>query len=1006
MSIKKNITYVFLFLLLLTSIGCPSNKGSSGDDNVKVQNAVFATQPRNYAVVGVNYVYLPTLSKEDDNKDYSITEFTGVKGGSIDGKMINWTPELADIGSQELSIQVVSGNKTLHFSWTVEVAQPMKLPLGNLDSVENGISFTDNSFVEGYSLTIPPTAEMSGVKLSMGMADVDLTKGAFSHGLESQALILEFKEGYNSIGEYNDITGKSIDIEVEIKTKTLANPFMPPAPKENEQYFLVVMGMSTLDAHSAPGTDEIEMIPLNFMNDTLLTFFTHTFSQKHKSFNKQNLFMAQLVRTSSLKLVSDDLDIEVFWLFQDEEAKVTKVKKSYAELFIKNTLSYLQQSKQHFVDKGCAQPFVTKVFISPNLGAFSHKYKNIDRFTVPYISLSDCRNWGPSRSSCDYPMAKNLDASNEVFDDTYEGVSVWKQTVAHEFFHIQQQANSRLAHLFAKDPREWLVESTADFAAEEVFPDQAYFGINYGFNLYWGDELVRTGLTTMVDDGLASSFPGASHSKYQMNLFLQYIKKQRGGDLNICAFIKSPEYQNPAEPHYLFLSTFDEKVSYFKPIERLLDESVHDGLQAIKEAFAHFVFMYNYQVEDILPEMGALPIFDFAFLLETPLITSGSLPYTGIVSEDVIGGHSATLRSDADRTVQIEVRAELLEFGTPSTTFYAELYPMNVDLVTVVKDIEPIAIFTADSAKQVVNLDANREYALILTQGDMSGHLDNLLLGFNYVITEYDVGKPYLYFDSKYEYDHVSANNFQGHTRKTIAYVINGMNVSLTTMNFSRTIDFDNTVTHAADYIWDHQFSTEFKVLRADAIGGTHIPPRVFNPVTTGINVHELYNAVTFNDAAPLPAESLFNLDMDKIQIDSVSVNTSSVTINDLSNFISRGEVLLPSDDGFSESRQQVLLFPQVVGRYSCRGKGVEGMDMCRSAWSPYYLSLSDFAVEIAAAMSEAKLEADVTRWEIYSSGDFRSYSLRTSVLSGVDGSGEFPLHAYGEIVINAVVLP
>ncbi|MBT4761948.1 MAG: hypothetical protein HOO06_09650 [Bdellovibrionaceae bacterium] len=973
MNFKNLFLISTLFFLLINTAGCPSGDSSS-EPAIEVENVVFASQPEAFAVVGVTYAYSPVPQAKDYSTEYSISSFSGVVDGSInnDQREITWTPTLADLGENELSVQVTSGNKLLTYNWKINVVQAMALPLANSASLAEGINFTDGSFVEGFSLKTTPNTNFDGASLSLSMADVDLTKGKFSKGRESQALILEFKEGVNSLGELNDISNQTMEIEVSIETKSLANPLMPPAPGKDETYFLVMTSLNSMSGPSS-SSEDIQIIPISEKNGTLSTIFEYTFAKTSAHYDKQKLFMAQLVRTSSLRLLSSENNFELFWLFEEDD-NVEK-RKIYASKFLHKTLEYLQESRTHFSDLGCAQPSLpTRMFISPNLKTFASKYKNSEKLSVPYISFSDCRNWGYNRFSCDFPMTDNNIRENESIDESYAGVPIWRETVAHEYFHIQQFANSRIASFYHKDPRSWLAESTATFAAEEVIHDpglskKTYLGYDYGFEYIWNNEFIRTGLTSLVDPNLELMFPAHTQSIYQLGLFFQYIKQVRSGDLNICQFIKSPEYQNANEPHYDSLSTFAEQMKYYAPLERLLDSSSSfTDFKALRNAFSRFVFSYSFQVADFLPIMDELRTSTFIFDLTEDLITDELLPLNHWVEDDHIGAHSAIIKSDNDRRVKISVKADFPEFSsTTSETFYAELYPLNMNVFTPTPGAEAIAVFNFNNPSQYVELEANRRYAFVFIQGDFTGQMDNKLINFNYTIANADKLKPFIHQDSKYEGTHNTAHYYTSLTRDRLSYLISSdVEIYFAAANYLQKIDPEYvTGRYSGRQMWSKTFLSELKISPITDTSVMNISSLTNSTQGDSLSTISLHNNFTYDNTVASPDSSYFNLDLEAFAHPSATVLTGPINNTSIQDYISEGEAFLPTADGLSNSVQPVVYFPQVSYGEVCIAAGPEDLIICHNSWVLDLKSISYFDSMISEALSLATSSRDTSQWEV-----------------------------------------
>ncbi|MBT4762936.1 MAG: hypothetical protein HOO06_14675 [Bdellovibrionaceae bacterium] len=747
----KIMLKLMAFVAIVNFLGC--KLGGDSPVEVVVESESFVNQPKNYAVVGVTYVYNPIPKEEYYDEDFSVERFTGVTGGNKTEKAIYWTPTVDDIGKQNLQIEVLSGNKNIVFSWGVNVLQKTKIPI-NLDAkFENGIALPIDKFVPGYSINISPTTDLKEVQLSANMLDVDLTNGAFKEGLASPALVLEFDPSEKiSLNQNFNLSGKSFELKISIKTKSDKNPFSPPAPKLNEQYFIVVDTMASLGAPGHKNKNGLKVIPVLEKEGILTAFFTHTFSDEAIP-ETQRFFMAQLVKSPSLAVrPNSDMNeknnnFELIWLFENEENSESR--KVYVKKFINKLLDYLVTSQAKYSSLGCTEPFVTQIFISPHLETFTHVYKNLDNFTVPYISFSDCRSWSYGNRICSYPYFDGLGENGP-------GTTELKHAVAHEYFHVAQLPNSRLGYIYAGDPRTWITESSAEFASEEVFPTLAILGKEAGFK--WKNELVRGGLTT-INHELLTMFPDYLHKNYKLSLFFEYIKKQRGGHLNICEFIKSTEYFNVNELHYSYLNTYAEKIKYLKPLDNLLRNFSDPEMDGLKKGFSNFIFAYNYQVPELIPYIDELSEFNFVEDLQKIVLSENLLPLTQWLNDSVIGGQSITFIADFDGLVNIEALAEPDNVADSKAIFFVELYPIIKDANGVVLKSDPIEEFDENNMIKQVSLDAGKEYALIFSQSDFSAQLDNKLVNFGFTVTQ---PAPLKAFLSQKEYHSYTPTRFQG----------------------------------------------------------------------------------------------------------------------------------------------------------------------------------------------------------------------------------------------------
>jgi hypothetical protein len=982
-------------------MGCGG--GGSSTSNAPIidvyDNESFVNKPAAYAIVGVAYVYSPVPVEKYFDADYSVESLTGVTGGSKTEKAIYWTPTADDVGeSHMLEVQVLSGTENLNFKWSVEVKPQTSLPVSAGLIFDAGINLNVDEYVPGYKLNIGATDQFPGVKLKLGMADVDLTNDAFADGIKSPVLILDFEQALNPEGKIVDITGKSLSLDVAIKTYTTENPFGPAEPLADEKYFLAIQSMDSLGAPPAPGEDGINFIPLKYNEGELKAFLTHTFKDTAIP-ARHRFFMAQLVNSKYLKVDSSDGFFEFFWLFESNTDPVKK--KQYVLDFIAKSEGYFSTSAEKLLALGCSRPggvTKTQVFISPRINTFTHIYKNEDQFTVPYVTMSDCKKWSYGTRDCSFPY---VDGKGE----DGAGTRVWKHAISHEYFHVAQLPNSRIGHIYNKDPRTWLTESSAEFASEEIFPTQSFLGKEFSFKYEWTNELVLSGLTSVGSD-YRSLFPDYSHKNYKLSMFFQYIKKKRNGDLNICSFIKSAEYQNFDELHYLQLTTSDEKLKYLKPLDRLLGGTGTERLDALKKGYSNFVFAYNFQIQELIPHIDKISNFNFSGYLDKIYLSKEALPFESIVSESVFGGQSITLISDISRSVEIDIKAEFDATLIPSIGFYAELYPVVKNSSGEVLASEPVAVFDGASPKKTIALEANQDYALVFIQSNFIAQQDNKLLNFSYSIEESNVGIPYVYNYSLSEgyslgSDEFGANQFKAFSTEAASYVIDEFNITYETTNFSWSIDFNYLVDlRFYIFLWDHSFKTNFEVRMAASEAFDDTPPEFYPSVDDTVNLENVENKVIFNEAALQPELSLFNLDMTKFNEPSINLTREVVAPNDLTRFVRRSQVLLPSQNSSTNQLYNVILFPIVKSRTVCNKAQIgmtseESIAFCNNSWSRRNLSLNSFETSINEAVAVAEATQDTSLWDIhyaYYVGNKlinKVYRLNTGVNSVYDATGE-----------------
>ena len=707
---KISLSTFILLLFILLNISCVSKKSPPKDsnNNSTINEIVFTNLPNKFAITGLEYKYAPVPKTDLAVLDYKITSVTTspdqVENLITSDHQFTWTPSDVLAGKSitfTLTMEAQDRSPLIH-EWKVDISN--KFPISPGSITQAGLEFKDLDNFTGYNLKLPSSEKFVGTQVNLSFSTADLTEGYFKNTIQSSAYFLEFSNVPTT-------APKSTIVDIKIDTSKIENI---AAPIGDEIYFLVLSEPGSSSPQNSAVDNGVQVIPLVETNGVLGAIFNIQINSLGDNANP--LIGLQLVKSKALKIEKDNGSLSLYWLFTDPADSDSQDIKDKVKAHLDEIYATMSLAKQKYQSMKCDTTKPVKVIVHPYIRSFANIY-------YTDIATESFESFISLKTPCRDGQANVLCAQSDMTPAMEE----FNSTIAHEFFHTVQFYNSGMIHISSYDAANWLVESSASYASNLVFPSDLYLEPKVIYN----SNYIRLGLAGKNIDGTEKYPALARHRYYMQALFFEFIRKKTensSNDLNLCSFIADPVYKKTSISAYS-AGTLDGNTLY-QPLDLWLDGN--RDLTVLKKSFVEFIHAYTYQDIITFPEMDRLMTESFIpsqMTVKNQMVNSFDLV-------DVIGGEALEIVSDVADELEVKLES-FIEDKDGNTVaggdFFAELYSMPLDATGEIIPNEKtlLATFDPENLSHKINFRTDLIYSLVVIQSDFSKHLANEGLKFN-----------------------------------------------------------------------------------------------------------------------------------------------------------------------------------------------------------------------------------------------------------------------------------